>query len=273
MKYKVSDLAKTLGVTTNTIRRYEDNGYITPERDSSDYRWYQSSDIHKTAVIRLLIKCGFTHSEIKGLMHSSSDKICNTYTDKLAEIDEELNRLYFLRHWLKDNLQLIKTIEEMGQNYIIRDSRALKYITYSKGDKLLNEKARLKTINDFMYNIPEVQLINIFKLEDIEKGLFIPLSAWAMKSNDVKRLNVEDIINNNEFVETYSAAECLYAVFEIPAKYVNDTDKLTEIRKEFFDKINIYMQQNSMQMTGDVVEFLVNVLGDTASSLVCIPIE
>ena len=29
MRYKISDLAKLLGVSTNTVRRYEDMGYIS----------------------------------------------------------------------------------------------------------------------------------------------------------------------------------------------------------------------------------------------------
>ena len=33
MRYKISDLAKLLGVSTNTVRRYEDMGYISAVRD------------------------------------------------------------------------------------------------------------------------------------------------------------------------------------------------------------------------------------------------
>ena len=33
MKYKISELAKLLGVSTNTVRRYEDMGYISAVRD------------------------------------------------------------------------------------------------------------------------------------------------------------------------------------------------------------------------------------------------
>lgn len=58
MKYKINKLAKILGVTTNTIRRYEKMGYIVPERDESDYRWYNGNDVPRIANIRLLRKTG-----------------------------------------------------------------------------------------------------------------------------------------------------------------------------------------------------------------------
>lgn len=39
MRYKISDLAKLLDVSTNTVRRYEDMGYISAVRDeNSGYR-------------------------------------------------------------------------------------------------------------------------------------------------------------------------------------------------------------------------------------------
>ena len=39
MRYKISDLAKLLDVSTNTVRRYEDIGYISAVRDeNSGYR-------------------------------------------------------------------------------------------------------------------------------------------------------------------------------------------------------------------------------------------
>lgn len=271
MKYNVSDLSKILGVTTNTIRRYEKEGFITPERDKSDYRWYEEFDICKTAIIRLLIKCGFTHTEIKNMLDNKPDKISEIYNSRLKEIDREMSRLYFLRHWLKDNIQLFDTLEQIGSGFMTMKCPALKYILYSKGGQLLNEKERLETINHFMYTIPEVQLIRIFKLEDVKNHIFIPYDGWEMKEIDIKRLNVEEIVNNNKFVETYPIQQCLYGVLEMPASYINDKEKLLKKRKEFFENAHKYMNENNMKIYGDVMEIPVNVLGDTSLSLICIP--
>ena len=46
MRYKISELAKLLGVSTNTVRRYEDMGYISAVRDEkSGYRYNNDDDI------------------------------------------------------------------------------------------------------------------------------------------------------------------------------------------------------------------------------------
>ena len=52
---------------------------------------------------------------------------------------------------------------------------------------------------------------------------------------------------------------------------MNDTDKLTEKRIAFFKKADEYMNDNNMKISGDIMEVLVNVLGNTAQSLICIP--
>ena len=46
MKYTIGSLAKLLGVSSNTIRRYTNMGYITPEKsETNNYTYYQSSHV------------------------------------------------------------------------------------------------------------------------------------------------------------------------------------------------------------------------------------
>lgn len=271
MKYKVGDLSKVLGVTTNTIRRYENSGYLQSERDDSDYRWYTGYDICKAAFIRLFMKCGFSHTEIKEMLNNSPDKITEICINRLNEIDKEMDRLYFLRHWLKDNIQLMETVDDIGSGFTVMDCPALRYIFYGKGDDLFNEKERLDTIYKFMYTIPEVQLIHFFKLEDVNNNIFIPYKGWAMKEVDIKRLKAEDIILNNEFIEIYPVQKCLYGVIEIPSESMNNLEDINKIQTDFFNKAYKHLNDHNMEISGDPVEFLVTILGNVSKFLVCIP--
>ena len=46
--YKINELSSLFDVSTNTIRRYEDYGYINPSRgDENNYRHYSEEDIDK----------------------------------------------------------------------------------------------------------------------------------------------------------------------------------------------------------------------------------
>lgn len=274
MKYKISDLSKLLNVTTNTIRRYEKNGYLTPERDKSDYRWYNENDISRTAFIRLFIKCGFSHSEIKEMINNKSENIISICNNRLNEIDKELERLKYLRHWLKDNIQLMHTLEEINDNFIVIDCVGLKYIIYSSGNEVFNEDDRLKTINQFIYDVLEVQLIKLFKLDDLKNDAIVPYDGLAMKITDVKRLGLENFITDeNKYIETYPKRKCLYGVIEIPAKDMQNSELTDKARLSFYKRACEYMENHSLIPDGDMMQIIVNAVGDTASALVSIPVK
>jgi DNA-binding transcriptional MerR regulator len=274
MKYKISDLAKILGVTTNTIRRYENEGYITPERDASGYRWYTENDILKIAFIRLYRKCDFSHNSIEQMLDSNSSKITSICEHKLAEIDEQINTLKHLRHWLKDNIALMHTLENMDNGYVTMVCPPLKYVLYSIDDKLLTEKKRLKTINDFMYSVHEVQLMIVYKFSDMKNKIVIPHKGWAIKVMDIERLNLWNIVtDDNEFIETYPQQLCLYSVMKYPTEILNNLDKITQIRHDFFNRTDKYMNENGYKLAGDIMAIIVNNLGNTVDLLVCMPIE
>lgn len=70
MKYKISELAKLLGVSTNTVRRYEDMGYISAVRDeNSGYRYYNDDDIFSVMNAKMHVKYGFSHEQIARCSH------------------------------------------------------------------------------------------------------------------------------------------------------------------------------------------------------------
>ena len=60
MKYKIGELAKLLNISTNTVRRYENQGYIHAVRnEDSGYRYYDEDGVFDITNIRLLRKYGY----------------------------------------------------------------------------------------------------------------------------------------------------------------------------------------------------------------------
>ena len=65
MNYKVSDLSKILDISSNTVRRYEGMGYLSPDRmDANGYRVYGAEDVTKMIIINHYRKICFSHAEI-----------------------------------------------------------------------------------------------------------------------------------------------------------------------------------------------------------------
>ncbi|MBQ9604439.1 MAG: MerR family transcriptional regulator, partial [Firmicutes bacterium] len=263
MRYKINKLAKILGVTPNTIRRYEQMGYIVPERDISGYRWYDSSDVPRIAMIRLLRKTGFTHQDIEMFLGNSRSEIKSISQKRLDLIDEEMRRLKYLRHWLKDNIQLIETFDDIGSGFVTRENRKTLYVIYSAGDDLLSEEARLKTLHSFMYNVEEVQLITIYKKEDIENDIIKPYNALAIKEKDIERLNIPAEIIHDPYVEVYPRQTCVYGVVEMPADKVGDIETQKAVLGDFAKRLDPYLKENGFILDGDVAAYVVELLGRT----------
>lgn len=72
MKYKIGELAKLLNISTNTVRRYEQNGYIQAVRDAnSGYRYHDDDGVFGITNAKLLRKYGFTHEELHGMQQAA----------------------------------------------------------------------------------------------------------------------------------------------------------------------------------------------------------
>lgn len=267
MKLKINELSKVLGVTSMTLRRYEQHGYITPERDASDYRWYNDRDIIKMVQIRLLRKCGFSHQDISEFMGSSVEKIREVSVKRLDEIDAEMKRLKYLRHWLKDNIQLIDNIAQIGDGFVHMDCPPLRYVIYGTHIQLYKEKERLKTVNDFMYVVEEVQPMYILKNNDIFSDEPIPYRGLAVKEMDIPRLGIEEIMENDKFIEIYPKMPCVYGIIACE----KTEESQFKAFKDFRIRLEEYFDEKGLEVAGDVMGFILGVLGEGEYYMMCVP--
>jgi DNA-binding transcriptional MerR regulator len=270
MRYKISELATLLNVTTNTIRRYEKMGYITSKRsENSNYRYFTEDDISIFMNVRLLRKYGFTHTEIAGMKKSELSELIAAYEKRKEVIDEQLYYLTNLRHRLKDDLVLMKKAEEYQQQCYIRDCVALSYVLYQSGDKILKEPSRVAAIQDYLYLSPEVQRIYLMRKEDIENDKIILNAGWAIKMKDVEKYK----INENEYTEKYEKRRSLLSVAKLPVL----TDKTNmNVKESLLKEPFKYMQEHNLKVDGDIIGVVIaNVLEENQEMqyiLVGIPI-
>ncbi|MEF1291627.1 MerR family transcriptional regulator, partial [Vibrio sp. M260118] len=88
-KYKISDLAKEFDITTRSIRFYEDEGLIQPERKGS-MRIYNRRDKTRLKLILRGKRLGFSLAEIRELFELYDTHQGDTQlTEMLKIIDEK----------------------------------------------------------------------------------------------------------------------------------------------------------------------------------------
>ncbi|WP_368406940.1 MerR family transcriptional regulator [Actinomadura sp. NAK00032] len=110
---RIGELAERAGVSTRTLRYYEQQGLLRARRASNGYRQYEESDIRLVVEIRSLLAAGFTLDDTRPFVDclraghadgAACPESVAVYRRKLAEIDTEIRALIRLRADVADQL-------------------------------------------------------------------------------------------------------------------------------------------------------------------------
>ncbi len=274
MKYTVGTLAKLFGVSTNTIRRYSEMGYIIPRKDKySKYSYYDIYDVNRIVEVRMYRKFGLSHDEIKKIVKSDVTGIVDSFEKRLDIMENEINKLKALRNMFKANMIMIKRIEEYESGYITQNVEATYYIEYQKEQKLFEEEERLKSIQNFMYCLPETKEVLIFKKNDIMKSKFECSFGVAAKKKDIDEFNIEI----NKYMTFLPAQKCIY--FPIKTYFGgNEVTKINNnIKKEKFENALSYLKNTNYTLNNDILGFNITSFMENNSrfnyTLICLPVS
>jgi len=251
MNYKVSDLSKILDISSNTVRRYEGMGYLSPDRmDANGYRVYGAGDVTKMIIINNYRKLGFSHAEIAKIFKGSYHEKIELYEERLAAMDKELELLSGLRHMLKDDLALMKKIEAVQDGFYQRDCVPMNYVLYSENGELLKEDERLDTIQEYFYNATELRYIYIFKKGEIEQGIFNCNEGIAVKDVHMERFGLK----LNGYTGVYEKKPSIMKIVKLPLNFSEcEQEEKDRLFHEIFDDVLQYIKENGYVMDGDVI--------------------
>ena len=136
MEYSTQDLARILGVSTNTVRRFEAKGYLNSCRNEQNgYRQFDHTDIEKLMYINKYRKVGFSHEDIGLIFRQDIGGTLQMFKDKMAELECQIAQYKALQHMVKDDIQLMQRIEEYGSGMIETACCPVHYVLYQdRGD-------------------------------------------------------------------------------------------------------------------------------------------
>ena len=88
----IKELENELNIPRATVRFYEKENFITPERGSNGYRDYSDDDIAKLKKIITLRKLGITVNDIKAVFDGEKD-LENVVSANIKEIENQMKEL------------------------------------------------------------------------------------------------------------------------------------------------------------------------------------
>lgn len=121
----ISQLSRTAGVPTTTIRYYERIGLLTPsDRSEGNYRLYDDQCVGRLRFVRAAQSIGFTLDDIKILIgFEGSEPTCvevqNLIQKRLTDVEEQLRSLLKVRKVLKGTLAKCREEEEPSACHVL----------------------------------------------------------------------------------------------------------------------------------------------------------
>lgn len=116
MKYKIGDVSRMLGISTDLLRYYEKKGIVHPQKDDrNSYRYYDSWDIN------FLIDClwykNFNFS-MEEIAHIVSDSDFDALSSQIEEKEEELERALRRQKLLLERLRVHRLEMKRGKELL-----------------------------------------------------------------------------------------------------------------------------------------------------------
>jgi DNA-binding transcriptional MerR regulator len=114
-RYKIGDVARILGISTDLLRYYEKKGVVMPIKDRrNDYRYYDAWDINFLMDCLWFKNFGFSIEQIADMVRiPSSDDIANMFEDKERELLRTIRRCQLLLRRSQQHREEISRIEDM----------------------------------------------------------------------------------------------------------------------------------------------------------------
>ena len=110
-RWRIGDLAKASGISTDTLRHYERKGVLTSQRLDNGYRVYPEDALERVRTIRKALSIGFTLDELSVVFKvfdqggAPCRQVRSLAANKLAEIEKHLQEVTALRDDLQTALR------------------------------------------------------------------------------------------------------------------------------------------------------------------------
>jgi DNA-binding transcriptional MerR regulator len=101
---RIGEAAAAVGVTTRTLRYYEERGLLTAERTDTGQREYTELHLERLRMARALLKSGLTIEDVHHLFSLHGEGQCGVLRavveHRLADLDDRIQRLLDVRQRL-----------------------------------------------------------------------------------------------------------------------------------------------------------------------------
>lgn len=143
MKYKIGEVSKILGISTDLLRYYERKGVVKPEKsDGNDYRYYDAWDINFLLDCLWYKNMGFSIEQTARIVHIGGlDGLGEMLEDNEEKLAADIKRReMLLRRSREQRAELSAAAALLGQCEIAESPEHLRFINRVEASYLLGRE-------------------------------------------------------------------------------------------------------------------------------------
>lgn len=170
MKYKIGEIAKLFGMTTEGIRYYEDSGIVTPKKqEDSNVRYYDVWDIHMLIRVRTYRQIGFSLAEVSNLInHQESIDMAKVLTEKEKDIEADIIKQLNVLKYVRKIRSMTEEAKEMIGQYRLEYCPAIYRLEMQHQHQLLTAPLLESLIQKWIGKTPYLFTSALFPKVEIE---------------------------------------------------------------------------------------------------------
>lgn len=244
-KFTIGEVAKILGVSTDTLRHYEDKGILHPSKsEKNNYREYNAYDIYDVMTTRFYRKMDISISDILTIRENSEiDDIEKLMDNKYEEILDKMHNYQILLEKIQNTKKACEDIKKYLNMFTIRAMDPIVVVDTLSDFRAFDE---YKKINKHKKKIDnnESMLLNFKRyLKISDKGI---IQSKMIVTQKVVSTNMI-LEHNDKMIISYP--KCVYTVVEDGRYRVGERN----IDQEMNDKIKEWIQQQGFEITGELI--------------------
>ena len=246
--YKISDVAKMLGISAELVRHYERLGILKPKRSINGYRRYTTRDINILTGSRRYVHMGFSIEEAEFLINEASleeaiDSLAGMEKKAVREIRWKQLVLKEIQQ-LKDKYKLIHDFENNIFKFDLQMSPSVYRINCQKNMTIILKEALACDIKKWIEKLPVVKISPEFTLESVYNMTDDYSFGFAVDENLAEEL---DLINTPG-IKFYPSRLCLTTL--IKSEGANHIcPRSLQDALNYMDKHNMKMADNAWGIT------------------------
>ena len=252
MAYKIGEVAKLLGISSETVRYYEREGVIQSQKidQGSGYRYYEALDINALMRVRMYRNYGFTLQEAKEMLNFCTlEDIAKRLEDKKRELQAAVDWNKRLLACADRMINIHRSASEMLWKCQIEESPGMYRFWYQIQDQLIGDPEIQKRVQIWTEKMPVVMPTPLFAKDDILAGNKNFALGLCVMEEDADFLCLDPQARGMEYVPSQ---RCIYTAISAQAGEL--------LHCGLFQHVLQYMDAHQLELAGDAIGRTVSTL-------------